>query len=414
MLGFRPIAGLPIAGTVPAAAGAGVTLPANAGVFAVTGAAADTEFGRVVLTLSGSFTINGQPADLEFGREVAADAASFAVTGAAADTEFGREVAPNAGSFSITGADATLVYDNVTGFTIAADAGSFTINGQPADLEFGREVLALAGSFTITGAAADLEFGREVAPNAGSFAVTGAVANLERGREVVPNAGSFAITGAAATLVYARQFELEAAPGAFVITGTPAGTINSGDLLKPAAPSYGYWAKTKKRKPKAPTHPAPVEANEVVIDEAYLRQIELEKAAALELARRKAALQRAEEPRPPKAATRTARLEPRQEAPPQEFYYTGLKKLGVRVEPEAPAPKKQTIKVPVREEVQPPAPLRRRVTLNTRPSTPQAVADVYYTGIRKLGVRAAPEPLMPRRKIVTLRKAASHAAQLGL
>ena len=52
---------------------------------------------------------------------------------------------------------------------------------------------------------------------------------------------------------------------------------HSAEAVTVRAPSYGHWRKTKDRnKPKAPELPAPLEAGEVVVDEAVLQQIEQE------------------------------------------------------------------------------------------------------------------------------------------
>lgn len=62
------------------------------------------------------------------------------------------------------------------------------------------------------------------------------------------------------------------------------------------APSgYPAWAKNKKRKWPTPRLPDPVNAGEVVIDEAVLRQMEEERLAALMIQKKAEALQRMED-----------------------------------------------------------------------------------------------------------------------
>jgi hypothetical protein len=57
------------------------------------------------------------------------------------------------------------------------------------------------------------------------------------------------------------------------------------------APSYGHWVKKQNRKkPQAPKLPDPVQAGEIVIDEAVLRQMEEERLAALVLQKKTEAL----------------------------------------------------------------------------------------------------------------------------
>ena len=68
---------------------------------------------------------------------------------------------------------------------------------------------------------------------------------------------------------------------------------HSAEVVTVRAPSYGSWAKTRNRKkPIAPTLPQPLEAGEVVIDEAVLLQMEEERLAKELVARKKDALGR--------------------------------------------------------------------------------------------------------------------------
>jgi hypothetical protein len=221
---------------------AGITLAADPGSFAFTGAAANLELGREVVADPGSFAFTGTDANLErgrevvadpgsfvftgvaanleLGREVVADAGSFAFTGTAANLERGREVVADPGSYAFTGTDATLSIGGGVGLSLVADPGSYAFTGVAAGLERGREVVSDPGSFAFTGAAANLERGREVVADPGGYSFTGVAANLERGREVVADPGSFAFTGAAANLERGRV--VAALFGTFTVTGTAA------------------------------------------------------------------------------------------------------------------------------------------------------------------------------------------------
>lgn len=150
------------------------TLAADAGSHAITGTAAGTQLGRVVVADAGSYALSGQDATLVLDIPLVADAGSHVITGSTAALEFDRQIVADAGSHAITGSAATLS----KGLTLNADAGAYAITGADAALEFDRQIIAAAGSHVVSGSDAGLEFARFLTADAGSYNITGADATL--------------------------------------------------------------------------------------------------------------------------------------------------------------------------------------------------------------------------------------------
>lgn len=167
------------------ASGSTYTLTADAGSYALTGTAANLEYGRALDAAAGSFTLSGTDASLEYGYSLTAEAGSFALSGQDAALEFGYALDAEAGSYALTGQDATLTYTPVGGYTLVAEAGSYSVSGTDATLNLGISLTAEAGSFTISGQDASLEFGYLLDAEPGSFAFTGSDGTLVYSAEVV-------------------------------------------------------------------------------------------------------------------------------------------------------------------------------------------------------------------------------------
>lgn len=82
-----------------------------------------------------------------------AEAGSYAITGAAATLPVNRPLNAAAGSYSITGAAAT----NSVNRPLNAASGSYSVSGQATTNPVNRPVNAAGGSYTVTGAAATLD-----------------------------------------------------------------------------------------------------------------------------------------------------------------------------------------------------------------------------------------------------------------
>lgn len=152
------------------------------------------------------------------------------------------------------------------------------------------------------------------------------------------------------------------------------------------APSgYPAWAKNKKRKWSTPALPEPVQAGEIIVDEAVLRQMEEERLAALVLQNKTEALSRVEDARalaaPVALRTKIVSLEGRR-------FDVVETSSGVR----------RRVLTLLREQQPPPA---KETVLN-------------FTTLGALGPRNLPEPEIRKARTISLRRAPSRSTQTGL
>lgn len=199
--------------------------------------------------------------------------------------------------------------------------------------------------------------------------------------------GAVLVSGVSATLQVSNGI---AAAARVVISGsvTAQQADHTGPLAQGVvvvAPSYGAWVKAKNRnKPVAPQLPPPVEAGEIVIDEAVLRQMEEERLAALVLQKKTEALGRVEDLRAyapaEKRPTRPVTIDPR------------------RFDVVEAAPEIRTRVISLFREQPKPAlvePVRGSITL------------------RALGPRHLPEPEIRKARTISLRRS-PHRTMTGL
>lgn len=245
-------------GSVPApeAGGGSVTLPADAGAFALTGGAAALKAARLLAAGSGSFSFTGQTASLEKGYKLSAEAAAFVLAGGDVAFRATRLLTATSGSFTLTGADAglakgrTLVADTgtfaLTGGDaalvamrkLAADSGSFTLSGADVTLAKGRTLIADSGVYTLVGGDATLRTVRKIIADGGVFGLTGTAANLRATRYLQANSGSFSFTGQQAALKSSRK--IAAGSGTFALTGSAADIVRRGRMLDAQSGSFGF------------------------------------------------------------------------------------------------------------------------------------------------------------------------------
>lgn len=151
------------------------------------------------------------------------------------------------------------------------------------------------------------------------------------------------------------------------------------------APSYGTWAKRQnKKKPQAPQLPPPVQAGEIVIDEAVLRQMEEERLAALVLKKKSEALQTVEELRaaavPSQRPKRSISLDPKRFDVVETTPETRRQVISLFRPPPKPVPMDT---------------VRGSITLHT------------------LGPRNLPEPDIRKARYISLRRDHSRTSQTG-
>lgn len=218
------------------------SLNAEAGSFSYVGQEATLQLQNVYIfdANAGTFSYTGQDATFARSLSFNAEAGSYIYTGQNAELAVGLALNAEAGVFGITGQDANLIEDEV----ISAEAGTFGITGQDATLARSFSFNAEAGSFDYIGQNTTLILGISFNAEAGSFSYAGQDADFSRTRGLIAAAGVFSnapddlyvepgyvdpdyATGLEATL--SRSLALQAAAGAFTLTGEPA-TLVTGQL----------------------------------------------------------------------------------------------------------------------------------------------------------------------------------------
>lgn len=205
------------AATVPAAR----AINAAAGSYSITGALAALLAGRSINAEPGSYSITGAAASLLRDLVLNAEAGAYAITGALASLLAGRSLNAEPGSYSITGVDAALN----RGFALNAEPGSYAVSGAAATLLADRVINAEAGSYSIVGVLAAVLAGRSINAEPGSYSITGVDANLARGFFLNAEAGAYGVTGAAAVLLADRMVNAE--PGSYLVSGQAASLLRA-------------------------------------------------------------------------------------------------------------------------------------------------------------------------------------------
>lgn len=182
--------------------GAGFTLAAESGAFALSGQAIALLRDSKVSADAGSLVVAGQPANLLRDSRIVADSGSITMTGQVAALLVDRLISADSGAIVLDGNDAGLIYTPIGGFTLTADSGSFTLTGSDASLLAGHKLAAETGTISLTGQAAALLYGRVLAASSGTFTVTGQDADLLRDANISAGAGSISLAGQDVTLIY--------------------------------------------------------------------------------------------------------------------------------------------------------------------------------------------------------------------
>lgn len=155
MLGFAPIAGLPIAGSKAASSGTAYSLAGAQGSYAIAGQAAGLKVNRKVAAVQGSYSIGGQTAALKVARKLGAAQGAYALTGQAASLILSAgthyTLSATQGAYSISGKAATLTATIHTAYTLAGSQGSYALTGQAAAFRRGHQLVADQGRYNITG-----------------------------------------------------------------------------------------------------------------------------------------------------------------------------------------------------------------------------------------------------------------------
>ncbi|RPJ63662.1 MAG: hypothetical protein EHM24_24090, partial [Acidobacteria bacterium] len=216
---------------VPAAGGGGgaVTLPTEAGAYAITGSDASLRRGRIVLTdpTAGTYLLAGSPATLPRGRRGQTDAGLYTLTGSGADlaTIGARTLSTAIGVYALTGSPADL--RRLRALALTTEVGAYVVAGSAAPIAVGRILATASGTYFVVGSPAPLERpSASLVADPGGYLLAGAAATLRLRARISAEAGAYAITGAAVDLVAVRAWLTE--PGTYDLTGAPTHLDYSG------------------------------------------------------------------------------------------------------------------------------------------------------------------------------------------
>lgn len=253
---------------------------------------------------------------------------------------------------------------------MAIGAGKYWFNGLPVDGLSGPT--AGATKYWFNGLPYDT-----IATGAAPSGATGTVNSTQDSQTVVAT-GSSGIYPAAELVQDSQSISAAAISQATATLNlTQANNVAPPPTIFVAAPSYGTWVKRQnKSKPQAPQLPPPVEAGEVVIDEAVLRQMEEERLAALVLQKKTEARQTNE-----------------------------MLRASVPVT-EGRASRSMTLRDNTFDRVETTPEVRRAVVTLFRPAPRPALVEPVRgsTTLRALGPRYLPEPEIRKSRTISLRR----------
>lgn len=240
------------------------TITADPGSYTLTGTNVGTLSGRACVADPGSYAVTGTDAALRYSKGVSADPGSYVITGTAA------ALLPQSvpGSYAITGTNAALIYNRF----ITADAGSYAVVGTDAALTRQGKITADPGVYNTTGVDAALVFEGvgdfQIVAESGAYAITGTDAALRSPRSVVIDPGIYLVTGTATGLLATRMatavsgayaltgtdaalrfgvpgnYEIDAVPGAYLVSGRPV-DMRYGGVLPPSRPGKNRHPRPK-------------------------------------------------------------------------------------------------------------------------------------------------------------------------
>lgn len=371
--------------------------------------------GAVTVSSAGTARANGTLA-ATLGEVSVSSTGTVAAAGAIGDlaVTLGAVTVSSAGTARANGTLAVTL-----GAVTVSSAGTARANGT-ASITLGAVTPSSAGTARANGTLA-VTLGAVTVSSAGTARANGTLA-ATLGAVTVSSAGTVS-DGVNGTLAATLGDVTAAAAGTARANGTLAVTLGAIGLFispTPVAPSYSHWLKMKnKNKPKAPTLPPPLEAGEVVVDEAFLRQMEEERIAALVLKAKQEALRRIEEFRvnaPDKPASKAVTLARKAvEALPEDpARYIKL----ARPEPPATkpvAPRTVNLNRERFDVVDPTPEARTRVVTLFRPPPKEPLVEPIKGSItvRALGPRHLPEPDIRKARTISLRRSSNRTAQTG-
>lgn len=201
------------------------SVPADFGVFALTGSDAGLYAGYLGTAGTTSYDLTGSDAGVLATRLLAVDLGAYSDTGADAGVLAGYVVGTSSGSCDLTGTDAGLAH----GFLLSIDAGSYDYAG--TDDHFVHSVPVPPGEYQLTGSDVDLVQG--VAASFSIVGVSGFLGVVGFDLELVPaflaaaESGDYQIVGADVSTD--TQPAVQAVAGSYGVIGVDARLRRPGD-----------------------------------------------------------------------------------------------------------------------------------------------------------------------------------------
>lgn len=241
-------------------------LPAETGLLAVTGFAADLRRTVRIRADAGFFAANPFPARVLYARRfgvegaavegvgfpvawsvgyaINAEAGGFAVNAQPNDLRASRRLLAEGATLELVGADVRL--RKARGYTIQGEVAGVTVTGQPAEIVRRYTLVAAGAAFSVTARPASLRTGRRISADVTSIGVVGQGASVRLARKLSGAVGTFSVIGSdarvrvtaseinaggALIIVAGRDIRLRAArvmtaaPASFSVAGLPAAHI---------------------------------------------------------------------------------------------------------------------------------------------------------------------------------------------
>jgi len=210
-------------------------LTADPGSYALTGASTTVVLHKWrPVAADGSYAVTGADAALtrRVNKVLAAAGSSYALTGTAAPVLHKWITTAGTASYALTGAAATLT--KAADKILAAGTASYAITGTATPVLHRWKPVAATGSYSLAGTDAGVRHVSKVAAAAGAYSLTGTAVSLPHSWKLPAASDSYALTGADAVLKRISGKFVSANPGSYALTGSATSVLVSRKLAADA------------------------------------------------------------------------------------------------------------------------------------------------------------------------------------
>jgi len=218
-ISIAPSSGAIVVSGFDAGISVGTSISSGAGAVVVQGYDASVSTGISFQSTAGAVAVIGYNADVSQGLSVAATAGALTVSGFGAGISTGISLTAGPGAVAIAGYQASIT----NGLSISSTMGALTIAGYQADISAGTSIEASPGAVVVSGFDAEVVNGLIISATLGQVQVQGYQATISAGTSIESTAGAVVITGYAATV--AQTQIIEATLGLLAVAGYDAGIV---------------------------------------------------------------------------------------------------------------------------------------------------------------------------------------------